>query len=74
MFVECRACGKKFAGNNIYALLEEMNKHLEEHRIMGDLPAVITDELDTTVRKSNPLLYCSSFTFSCFQQNLSSNF
>lgn len=51
MFVECRACGKRFAGDNIYALIEEMNKHTEEHRVMGNLPTVIMEELNTTARK-----------------------
>ncbi|MFO7966982.1 MAG: hypothetical protein R6U44_05225 [Archaeoglobaceae archaeon] len=57
MFVQCRACGKKFVGDNVHSLMEEMNKHIEEHRINGDLPAVIIEELSTTFRKSNPLLY-----------------
>lgn len=57
MFVQCRACGKKFAGDNIYILIEELNKHIEEHRLRGNLPAVIMEELNTTARKSNPLVY-----------------
>ncbi len=61
MFIACRACGKRFAGDNIYALLEEMRNHMEEHRIRGNVPLVIVDEINTATNtattKSNLLIY-----------------
>ncbi|MFP3908499.1 MAG: hypothetical protein ACLFVI_03700 [Archaeoglobaceae archaeon] len=57
MFVECKACGKRFVEDNIYALIEEMNKHAIEHLNRGNLPAVIMEELNRTTKKSDSFLY-----------------
>lgn len=57
MFVECRACGKRFMEDDNYALMEQMNKHAIEHLDMGNIPEVIMEEFNKTAKRSQSSLY-----------------
>ncbi len=50
MLVECKICGRKIIESDRNGLIVKMREHAEEHYNMKNLPVVIMEEIEETVK------------------------